>query len=179
MKLACRKRKSRERLMLVLALASMTLFLASCAACSSCVDFEGPPPKVHTDLEPLRKRLALPSSVAAARWVAQSSRDGNQFPPAHNDVVFIIACIVLTQEEWSELGDGAERSTDAATIRLPKRAARLILPNSILAEGREGGGEIAFTGKSIDASRLLVRESNATVRQAARLGNALVIELLE
>jgi hypothetical protein len=158
-------------------LAAMVVILASCGWLFERV--AGPPPKVRTDAAPLLASLELLPTVATVRWIAVTSHNGNSMLPGVTDGLFIFANISLTQAEWAALYRGAEQSAEIATLKAPEKLWRYILPPEVVAQGRKSGEEWAIAGAAIDARRLLKDDAKVHIHQAARIGDALVMEFFD
>jgi hypothetical protein len=159
-----------------LMLAAMGLNLASCQWISKQIPDRSP--KVHTDVAFLQARLALPPTIMAVRWIAVTEHYGNSLLPG-GDGVFIYASISLTQSEWDSLDRGTKHGAEVATLKAPENLWQYILPPEVVAKGRKAENEWAITGVAVDARPLLRDSPKLSMKQVARVGDALVMEFFE
>lgn len=150
-----------------------------------CSNSNRPSAPVRTEVQPLLDRLNLPSATNAARWVAVSQytdfhdNPDDDWIPGPSDFVLIYASIAVTQQNWASLLADAPPSSAKSSILIPKWIGELLLPEPIARSGKvvkRTTSKLSVVGTLLDSSKLS-KSTSVRVRQAARLGDTLFLEI--
>lgn len=134
--------------------------------------------QLRTDVDPLVKRLKLPTRPETVRWVAVSPNKDSGWIPPKTEFYTVYAYIELDDQSWAALSKTVGEPTARDTISLPRPVAEVLIPAAAMKTARQSDPDVQIDGTALNTSALPTDPKKTEVQKAIRLDKDLFLEFI-